>query len=123
MVNNIKKLRKQLNYSQEQLGKLLNVSRNTISQYESDDREPSFKLLFKMADIFNVSIDELLGRKEKTNITDIKLTDYQQEIYNLLPFLNQIQCQAIKSMIDAFNVEPEVEDKEIFDLIKKHGDK
>ena len=119
----LKELRKSRNLTQTKLCKRFNVTQKTLSSWESGTRQPNIETLINIADYFQVSLDELLGRKEKTNITDIKLTDYQQEIYNLLPFLNQIQCQAIKSMIDAFNVEPEVEDKEIFDLIKKHGDK
>lgn len=47
----------------------LNVSRQTISGYESGSIEPSIANLVKIADIFNVSLDYLLCRtKERYNL-------------------------------------------------------
>ncbi|WMJ81994.1 helix-turn-helix transcriptional regulator [Clostridium sp. MB40-C1] len=65
----LKELREEKQLTQEELGKLLNVSRQTVSGYESEDNEPSIQNLIKLADIFNVSLDYLLGRtKERVNL-------------------------------------------------------
>ncbi|NME95380.1 helix-turn-helix transcriptional regulator [Clostridium cochlearium] len=65
----LKELREEKELTQEELGKFLNVSRQTISGYEAGSIEPSIKNLIKLADIFNVSLDYLLGRtKERYNL-------------------------------------------------------
>ena len=47
----------------------LNMSQNTISRYETGEREPGINELIKIADYFNVSVDYLL---ERTNNPDIQ---------------------------------------------------
>ncbi|EKS4344875.1 helix-turn-helix domain-containing protein [Clostridium sporogenes] len=65
----LKELREEKEFTQEELGKFLNVSRQTISGYESGSIEPSIANLVKIADIFNVSLDYLLCRtKERYNL-------------------------------------------------------
>lgn len=70
----LKELRKERGVTQEDLAKFLNVKRNAISRYETDDREPDHDVLIKIAQFFNVSIDYLLGNSE-TNITSKALPD------------------------------------------------
>ncbi|MFV3012012.1 helix-turn-helix domain-containing protein [Clostridium botulinum] len=65
----LKELREEKEMTQEELGKFLNVSRQTISGYEAGAIEPSISNLVKLADIFNISLDYLLGRtKERYNL-------------------------------------------------------
>lgn len=52
--------------TQEALAERLGVVRSQIAQYERGSRSPSIQVLREMADIFEVSIDELLGRKSIT---------------------------------------------------------
>ena len=40
------------------------IVRNTISRYETGEREPGIDELIKIADYFNVSVDYLIGRTE-----------------------------------------------------------
>lgn len=59
----LKKLREEKNIRQEDLATILNISRQAISNYEQGTRLPKDeKILFLIADYFNVSIDYLLGR-------------------------------------------------------------
>ena len=46
----------------------LNTNQNTISRYETGEREPGINELIKIADYFNVSIDYLLERTNNPNI-------------------------------------------------------
>jgi transcriptional regulator with XRE-family HTH domain len=63
LAKNLKKLRKQKKLSQEKLARLVNISYNTISKIEAGKaKNPTFETLLKLADIFEVSIDELVGR-------------------------------------------------------------
>lgn len=60
--NRLKELRKEKKLSQEDLGKVINVSGRTISYFETGEREPSPEILNNLADVFDVSVDYLLGR-------------------------------------------------------------
>lgn len=66
---NLKQLRKSRGLSQEELAIRLNVVRQTISKWEKGISVPDADMLIKIADIFEVSVSELLGAKidEKKN--------------------------------------------------------
>ena len=57
-------LRQENNLSRSQLAEKLNVSVRLISYWENGKRECDFDMLIKIADLFSVSIDYLLGRKD-----------------------------------------------------------
>lgn len=42
----------------------LHTTQNTISRYETGEREPGIEELIKIADFFNISVDYLLGRTD-----------------------------------------------------------
>ena len=56
-------LRKSSGLSQEQFGEIFGVSRQSVSKWESDTALPELSTIIKIADFFNISIDELLGRE------------------------------------------------------------
>ena len=58
----LKELRKERNISQLKLALDLSMNQNTISRYETGEREADYETLIKIADYFKVSIDYLLGR-------------------------------------------------------------
>lgn len=60
-MNRIAELRKEKRMNQISLALKLNVSQKIISAYENGKNEPSIDLLMRMADLFNVSIDYLIG--------------------------------------------------------------
>lgn len=64
--NVLKSLRKSNGLTQDELAKVLKVSRSTIGMYENGLREPDYETLESIADYFNVDIDYLLGRTNKT---------------------------------------------------------
>lgn len=53
--------------TQQQLADLLNLSRPTVAKYEKDVIQPSADILIKIADVFDISLDYLLGRKVNKN--------------------------------------------------------
>ncbi|ENK0839260.1 helix-turn-helix transcriptional regulator [Clostridium botulinum] len=59
------RLRKDLN--QTEMAKLLNVSKQTVSNWENGNRIPDTLTLSKLADFFNCSVDYILGRSENRN--------------------------------------------------------
>ena len=64
--NVLKSLRLSNKLTQDELSKKLKISRSTIGMYENGSRQPDFETLELIADFFNVDIDFLLGRSNKT---------------------------------------------------------
>ncbi len=60
----LKEIRKAKGISQLKLAMDLHTNQNTISRYETGEREPGIDELIKLADYFNVSVDYLLGRTD-----------------------------------------------------------
>ena len=58
----LKELRKKRRITQQRLAIELSMSQNTISRYETGEREADYKTLILLADYFQVSIDYLLER-------------------------------------------------------------
>lgn len=59
----LRELRKENKMSQEDLGKLLGVTKVSISGYENGTRIPSLDVLHGILDVFSISADYLLGRE------------------------------------------------------------
>lgn len=59
----IKELRKKHKMSQKELAEKLGVSTSAIGMYEQERREPDSAKLEQLCEIFNVTLDYLLGRK------------------------------------------------------------
>lgn len=58
----IREIRTRKGYSQEQLAEMANLNRVTIAKYESGKIEPGAQALARLADAFEITVDELLGR-------------------------------------------------------------
>ena len=62
---NLKIARERKGISQKDLAERIGVAKSTYSLYESGNREPNVQTIKKIADILNVSADELLGINEE----------------------------------------------------------
>ena len=58
---NIKRLRKNADMTQEELAEILSISSQAVSRWETDSAMPDISLLPLLCSIFNISADELLG--------------------------------------------------------------
>ena len=70
----ITELRKQNKWSQADLAKAVNASRDIIGKYERDENAPSIEMAQKIAGVFGVTVDYLPGKSAfaKYNQEDIK---------------------------------------------------
>lgn len=74
----IKELRNNYNISQVELGKKLGVTKQTISNWENDNIQPSIDMLLKIANFFHVKTDYLLGLDHEDYLHVSGLTPQQR---------------------------------------------
>lgn len=69
----IRLLRQAHKMSQVELAKKLNVTKQSVSNWENDNIQPSVEMLVKIADVFSTSMDYLLGNsmKECIDVSDL----------------------------------------------------
>jgi len=77
---NIKRLRLAKGLTQEQLAELLSISTAAVSKWEAKNTYPDITMLFPLAEIFGVTVDELLGYDEAKAKADVDkiLAEYQR---------------------------------------------
>lgn len=61
----IEKLRKDAHLSQQEMGKILNISQRAYSHYETGSRGIPLEILWKLADYYHTSIDYLVGHTDR----------------------------------------------------------
>ena len=64
IAENIRYYRKQMGLTQEQLAAMLHGKKSLVSNYENGYSTPDIYTLCKLADIFDVTLDDLVGREE-----------------------------------------------------------
>ncbi|OFV71534.1 helix-turn-helix domain-containing protein [Acetobacterium wieringae] len=92
----LRKLRIKNKLTQTELGNIIGVSFVSISKYENEERQPELGTLIKLADYFQISLDDLIGRSiEKPSVEtseyahkikqeySIKLTKNQKDLLDI----------------------------------------
>ena len=98
---NLVKLRKQANLTQYELAERLSFSRGQVANYEQGKREPDYEILGIIADFFDVSIDELLGREPKQHDPSDDFDAFMfedKEAFDALP--DDVKQELIKEIND-----------------------
>jgi len=81
----LKRLREEKRMDREQLAARLGMSYSTIAKYESNNRFPDQQTLLKLAEIFDVSTDYLLGKSEYRKPLPQTVAPYLPEGFEELP--------------------------------------
>lgn len=84
----IRGLRKARKWSQSMLASQIDVHKATVGQYENGDRSPSYEVLLRIADTFEVSTDYLLRGSDSGKIATEGLTD--AAVNTLAAFLMEV---------------------------------
>ncbi|SNZ04169.1 Transcriptional regulator, contains XRE-family HTH domain [Terribacillus aidingensis] len=84
-LDRLSELRKKKNWSLQYTADRLGIAKSTYAGYESGYRRPSFEALLMLADLFETTCDELLGRSfnttiEITNAGNVQLSVDQTEL-------------------------------------------
>lgn len=91
--------------SQYELSKILQVSRGAVGMWESGERMPSYELLLKIANYFEVSTDYLLDNensKANRNKNELLIPDEKKATVELLCKLPDIYFANIEGRIQAY---------------------
>lgn len=91
----LKNLRENKELAQNELAKELYVNRSLICVYEKGKRLPSVDMLIKLSEFFEVSIDFLLGVKDKSSLNKTSYLNVSE--------LNKSQIKILKDLIKEFN--------------------
>lgn len=86
--NILKELREDENLTQDELGKILKVTRQTISNYEKGKRMPDYEMMEEIADYFNIDLAYLSGKQKKKNRFSEK--NLSNKSKNTVPLLGTI---------------------------------
>jgi len=65
--SNLKKLREKQDLTRKDVAQYLDIHESTYGKYELGHREPSIEIIKKLAELFNISTDYLLGKTNKTD--------------------------------------------------------
>jgi len=84
MGNKLKSLRLEKKLTQRQVADRIGLAISAVSSYESGSRYPSYDVLVKLARIFHVSTDYLLGMTDKRNLDVTGLYDDEIELVSQL---------------------------------------
>lgn len=103
---NMRALRKKANFRQEDVSRLLNIQRQTYSNYENASRTPPLEIIVTLAELYHVSVDYLvcgidhvsdrnasfLTQEEKQLLNDFAALSEQkrQEVLDFVRFKKQI---------------------------------
>lgn len=64
LINHLKEYRARISVNQQEMGRLVGVSRQTISQIERGDYSPSVTLALKLAKVFGASVEDIFDYVE-----------------------------------------------------------
>ena len=93
-MNKLRELRKNKGLLQGEVAKAVDVSQSVYARYESGKLDPSLETLSKLADFFNVSVDEVLGRPNSTKwkISPAPQPDYLSKETVLIPIIGRVRA-------------------------------
>lgn len=112
-MTNLVKLREAQGLRQEDVAKILGVSRQAYCTYENDKRQAGYETLIKLADYFGVSVDYLLGKPQWTEedkalgVGNHKTTLFPEE-WEILETIEQLRQKkgdaAVKTVLQMIRI-------------------
>lgn len=97
--NKLIELRKANGLTQDELASKMSISRSAICNYEKGIREPSFETLEEFADIFNVSIAELIDESQIS-----RMLMYQKSLANLIEKMARLDRDDISRLDERIDI-------------------
>lgn len=95
MGDRLRELRLRMNISQEEVSKQIGITRSAYSHYEINNRQPVYETLKKLAVLFNVSLDYIIGGETPHQDTQIL-----PETVEIIRILNSMDYDKRKRSIE-----------------------
>lgn len=114
-MKNLKKLRKEKKLTQEEIANILRIDRTTYSKYETGDSEPNIDTIIALADIFETSIDKIIGYEPKNKPI---ITEYE---YMIIQKYRNVSLEKKEMINFALGIKDEpnsLSTKELKDIVK-----
>ena len=127
--NQIKTFRKSAGFTQDELAKRLNTTKQTISRYEKGERKANQDMLFKLCDIFDVSIDDffpivsknaLESTKHLPDASDLLTQQITDKVVQLTTQNKKIVLRTSEELLESQN-EEETKINEVSEVIQLYS--
>lgn len=99
--NKLKKIRKEYNLTQEELAKILNTTKQSISVYEKGETLPSSIVLIRLSEYFNISMDSFVFDKKENQINLTNDPEFVDNVRLELKAILELE-KTLNSYIDNF---------------------
>ena len=120
---NLKKLRKSCGFKQEDVAKVLGIDRSAYSYYEGGKTQPSISNLIKIARMFEVDVDELIGNDKaecQLGFSSEQASGYRHEVQSGVRTLGD--CSAEERVLVAWFRQIDNKEK-ILEMLKEEYDR
>ena len=102
---NFKNLMIENGYTQQSIALKLNTTQQTVSRWLKGQNEPDLIALYKLADIFNCSVDYLLGREDDFGIIKSDVNEYtsaEKRIISIYRSLTEREKALFDNLVNSF---------------------
>lgn len=127
--NQIKTFRKSAGFTQDELAKRLNTTKQTISRYEKGDRKANQDMLFELCDIFGVSIDDFFPSQNEAlqsptaslpDASDLLTQQITDKVVQLTQDNKKIVLRTSEELLESQN-EEETKENEVSEVIQLYS--
>lgn len=109
-MNRIKELRNEKGLLQSDIAKYIGKSERIVGFYEKGERDPNTDTLLKLSELFDVSIDYILGKSNVKNSKTINLNDIDIAFASGLKGLNKENQETLKNIMEGLLAKQELEE-------------
>lgn len=95
----LRQLRLDKHLKQEQVARMIGVTKGAVSAYENDLRQPSYDVLIRLANLYRVSTDYLLGRTDNYLLDVSGLTPTEAALINDLVASMSTKNQKLEELL------------------------
>lgn len=99
ITDKIRELRKKADYTQAEVSKKLNIQRQTYCNYENALRTPPLETITALAELYQVSLDYLLGSTDNPEIRPVRLSLQEKKLLNDFSSLSENSQKEVLNFI------------------------
>ncbi len=102
IAKNIKKLRTSKGFTQDDLAKKINVTRQAISSWENGRTQPDAQMLEKLSEVFEISLEELIYGEKRNTTIETEVKNYRSTATVIIAILGSLLVAAGLGLIFTF---------------------